>query len=206
MKQKGSKVSGTKHINFRGQPVNPMERAARLLESTVPYWLPMHGYSTAKIPFDLLSRWQSPQLGHWEINYDIQEELANISEQLDELSGDIYSIKGELDKCKKSVSELHEKLESRPIVKQTNIAEISDDFRVKIPIPVTIEEYDDGVTASVAEIQLFATGATEAEALLRLKREIVSLYDELSETPREQLGNLLIRYLRVLGKLVEKNG
>jgi hypothetical protein len=157
-------------------------------------------------PRELLSGWQSTQLGHWEITYDVQEQLINISNQLDILSTGLSSIREELDDCKKSVTELHEKLEARPIVKQTNITEIGDNFKVKIPIPVTIEEYDDEVMASVSEIELFASGTTEAEALLRLKREIVSLYGELSETPKEQLGNLLIRYLRILENLVEKNG
>jgi len=115
-------------------------------------------------------------------------------------------MKSELDRCKRSITELQEKLETRPIVKQTNITEIGDGFKVKIPILVTIEEYDDEVTASVSEIELFASGSTEAEAILRLKREIISLYEELSKTPKIKLGNLLIRYLRVLENLVERNG
>jgi len=163
-------------------------------------------FPTFTDPLELLSGWQSTQLGHWEITYDVQEQLVNISNQLDILLTGLSSIREELDDCKKSITELHEKLEARPIVKQTNITEISGGFKVKIPIPVTIEEYDDEVTASVSEIELFASGTTEAEALLRLKREIVSLYSELSETPKEQLGNLLIRYLRILENLVEKNG
>lgn len=211
MRRKGFADSGEKRIKFVEQPANPMKTEVELIKSTLPYppivFSPIKPrYSMTKSPLDLLSRWQSAQLGHWIITYDVQEQLVNISDQLDKLSADIYSIKGELDECKKSIGKLHEKLETRPIVKQTNITEIGNGFKVKIPIPVTIEEYDDEVTASVPEIELFASGTTEAEALLRLKRGIVKLYDALSETPKEQLGNLLIRYLRVLGKLVEKNG
>lgn len=157
-------------------------------------------------PQELVSWWQRDQLGKWTLTYDVQEQLVNVSEQLDTLAKDVSLIKSGLDECKNSITQLHEKLGTRPIVKQTNITEIGDNFRVKIPIPVTIEEYDDEVTASVSEIELFASGTTEAEALLRLKREIVSLYSELSEMPKEQLGNLLIRYLRILENLVEKNG
>lgn len=163
-------------------------------------------FPTFIAPPELLSGWQSTQLGHWEIAYDVQGQLINISNQLDILSTGLSLMREELDDCKKSVTELNEKLEARPIVKQTNITEIGNGFKVKIPIPVTIEEYDGEVTASVPEIELFASGTTEAEALLRLKREIVSLYSALSETSKEQLGNLLIRYLRILENLVEKNG
>ena len=162
--------------------------------------------STFADPRELISRWQRTQLGKWTLTYDIREQVTNILNQLDVLSVDVSSMKSELDRCKRSITELQEKLETRPIVKQTNITEIGDGFKVKIPILVTIEEYDDEVTASVSEIELFASGSTEAEAILRLKREIISLYEELSKTPKIKLGNLLIRYLRVLENLVERNG
>jgi len=175
---------------------------------TKPSFLPMrHEFSPIFGGHgELTSQWQRTQLRKWTLTYDGKEQLANISNQLDALSVDISSMKSELDRCKRNITELHEKLEARPIVKQTNITEIGDGFQVKMPILVTIEEYDEEVTASVSEIELFASGATEAEAILRLKREIISLYEELSKTPKIALENLLMRYLRVLQNLVEKNG
>lgn len=182
----------------------PYKRYSATMPSSlqVPHRLP----PTFAGPRELTSQWQRTQLGKWTLTYDVKEQLANILNQLDALSVDVSSMKSELDRCKRSLTELHEELETRPIVKQTNISEVGDGFRVKMPIPVTIEEYDDEVTASVSEIELFASGSTEAEAILRLKREIISLYEELSKTPKIKLGNLLIRYLRVLENLVEKNG
>ena len=145
-------------------------------------------------------RLPAAQLEELALPHDIrQKQIENILNRLDALVS-------ELNKCKRSITELHKKLEARPIVKQTNITEIGKGFRVKIPIPVTIEEYDDEVTASISEIELFASGSTEAEAILRLKKEVVSFYEELSKTPKRELGNLLMRHLRVLQNLVEKNG
>lgn len=213
MKQKGFEATGEKHIKSIGQTANSMKTADELIESTLLYSPAIvkpsptkPRYSMAKSPLDLLSRWQSAQLGHWEITYDVQEKLTNISNQLDELSADIYSIKDELDDCKRSISELHEKLETRPIVKQTNITEIGDGFKVKIPIPVTIEEYDDEVTVSVPEIDLYASGVTEGEAISRLKKEIAELYNELLKTPKDELGYLPLAWLRVMEATIEKNG
>jgi len=175
---------------------------------TKPSFLPMrHEFPlTFAGHGELTSQWQGTQLGKWTLTYDVKEQVANISNQLDALSVDISSMKSDLDRCNRNITELHKKLEARPIVKQTNITEIGDGFQVKMPIPVTIEEYDDEVTASVSEIELFAAGSNEAEAILRLKREIINLYEELSKTPKIKLGNLLIRYLRILENLVEKNG
>ena len=154
-----------------------------------------------------LRRLTGARLGELALPHDIlQKQIENILNRLDALVRDVASVKSELNKCKRSITELHKKLEARPIVKQTNITEIGKGFRVKIPIPVTIEEYDDEVTASISEIELFASGATEAEAILRLKKEVVSFYEELSKTPKRELGNLLTRHLRVLQNLVEKNG
>lgn len=153
-----------------------------------------------------LSWWQRGQLGKWTLTYDVQEQLVNISDHLDTLFGDISLIKSELDECKRSIGELHEKLETRPIVKQTNITEIGNGFKVKIPIPVTIEEYDDEVTASVAEIELYASGATEGEAISRLKKEIGELYNELLKTPKDELGYLPLAWLRVMEATIEKHG
>jgi len=162
--------------------------------------------STFADPRELISRWQETQLGKWTPTYDVKEQLANISNQLDILSMDVSSMRSELDRCKKSITELHEELETRPIVKQTNISEVGDGFRVKMPIPVTIEEYDDEVTASFPEVEVFGSGATEAEAISRLKKEIVELYKELLETPKDELGYLPLAWLRVMDATIEKNG
>ena len=155
---------------------------------------------------ELISQWQRTQLGKWTLTYDIQEQIAKILDQLDALSVDVSWMKSELDRCKRSITKLHEKLETRPIVKQTNITEIGDGFQVKMPIPVTIEEYGDEVIASFPEVEVFGSGTTEAEAISRLKKEIMELYNELLKTPKNELGYLPLAWLRVMDVTIEKNG
>lgn len=88
----------------------------------------------------------------------------------------------------------------------TSIFELGDDAIIlKHPLIVTIEDYgDDEFTASWPEVEAFASGATESEAINDLKDEIVALFRELSTMPDNELGKLPKRWKRALNSAISQ--
>jgi hypothetical protein len=71
---------------------------------------------------------------------------------------------------------------------------------------VILEEYpsEENITARFSEIGAFGEGATEREAILNLKRDIVNLFEELSGEDPEKLGPLPQSWLRILNKMITR--
>ena len=72
------------------------------------------------------------------------------------------------------------------------------DLRLRWPILVTVEDFGVEVVATWPEVEAWASGATEAEAIDRLKDEIVALHRELTAKPDASLGRLPRRWKRTL--------
>jgi len=57
--------------------------------------------------------------------------------------------------------------------------DIDEKCKVLQPIPIVIEELEEEVVASFPEIETYATGVNEAEAINNLKKSITELYRDL---------------------------
>lgn len=93
----------------------------------------------------------------------------------------------------------------RPLKYNSQIRDLGDETRkLTEPILITIEEYpgDDTVIASFPEVEAFGEGVTETEAILNLKLSILDLYDDLQETPFDELGSLPRSWLNVFQKII----
>jgi hypothetical protein len=96
---------------------------------------------------------------------------------------------------------------SRPQKWVTQIRDLGTaELRLVEPVLVVIEEYpeEESVIARFPELEAFGEGITEAEALLCLKNDIRSLYDDLNNTPENELGTLPQSWLRVLRQLIQE--
>lgn len=133
-------------------------------------------------------------------------ELTELRTKVDDLSSSFDSLEREVLSCKECINELYSEFTERPIVKETRLFDIDEDLEVLEPIPIVIEESDDEVIASFPEVEVFAVGSGEAEAINNLKGEVSRLYYELIDTPDEQLGKVPQSWKRVLGKVVRRVG
>jgi len=134
------------------------------------------------------------------------EELNELKDRVDELASGLESVREELSSCKECIDRLYEEFTERPIIKETIIFDIDEDLEVITPLPIVIEESDDEVVASFPEIEVFAVGVGEAEAINNLKIQIKELYLELVATPQGQLGKIPRTWRRILEKVIRKVG
>lgn len=90
----------------------------------------------------------------------------------------------------------------------TSLVDLGDSrLTLRAPVTVSLEDYgDDDYVASWPEIEAWGGGATEADAINRLKDEVVAIYDELSTTPDAKLGKLPRRWKRSLYAVVQASG
>jgi hypothetical protein len=77
-------------------------------------------------------------------------------------------------------------------------------YQVVTPLSIVIEEYQDEIIARCPELNLYASETTDNEAIISLKKEIVSLYEEIEENKLE-LGPLPASWQRVLETHVIKH-
>lgn len=128
------------------------------------------------------------------------------ADELSELTQEIRKLADGLQSLKEAVETLRDELNDRPIRVQTQLLDIGDKYEVVHAIPIVIEESDNEVIASFPEVEVFAVGSSEPEAISNLKTAIADLYCELVETPRDELGRLPLSWLRVFEKVIRKVG
>ncbi len=75
-------------------------------------------------------------------------------------------------------------------------------YTLKRPVYITIEYDRNTVIASLPDIESFATGDTEYEAINGLCIDIVNLYEDL-KLDRENLGKLPGQWLQYLEEIIE---
>ncbi len=98
--------------------------------------------------------------------------------------------------------------QNRPVKYNVQIRDIGDpNYQLTDSLFISIEEYpgENTVIASFPEIEAFGEGETESEAILNLKYAILDMYDELTETPPEKLGDLPKTWLHVLRQIIKKD-
>ena len=77
-------------------------------------------------------------------------------------------------------------------------------YRLRAPIKITIQPDNGGWLAEAASLFLYAYGDTYIEALLKIRREVESLYHDLMEDDNFSDSWLAIKSL--LAKIVESHG
>ncbi len=96
----------------------------------------------------------------------------------------------------------------RPIKYNIQLRDLGDEkYKLIDPLFITMEEYpgEDLILASFPEVEIFGDGFTESEAISNIKLAILDLYDELIDTPYEELGELPKAWLNVLKQIIRIN-
>lgn len=138
---------------------------------------------------------------------DVSEEaFSGIRKAIDDLAASVESVSHELASCRETIDRLSERLDERPLPKETSLFDIDETLNVIQPVPIVIEESTYEVIASFPELQVFAVGDNEPEAISNLKAAIRDLYYDLVETPKDELGRLPLSWLRILERLVKRVG
>lgn len=112
-----------------------------------------------------------------------------------------------IERLESKIEELASELKSRPTVNTVSLVDLGDDdFSLRQPIMIVIEQYEDEVTASWPEVEAFGSGSSAAEAILALKRDIVALFKDLQISLDSDLGVLPAAWKRTLKGVVVERG
>jgi len=102
------------------------------------------------------------------------------------------------------VDALCQRIDERPVAYNAQIHALGDSrYSLRHPLLVTIEDYDEEVVASIPEFDLYASGVSDAVALMGLKTEIVCTYERLTELGPDRLGPLALQCLEAMKKVME---
>lgn len=134
--------------------------------------------------------------------------LGDVLTETTKLRRDLANLREETEELREQVASLFDIVESRPIVTQTWLRDLGlDTYRLRSPALVTVEEYTDEVVARWPEVEAFGAGDTETQALAALRKDIVSLFEDMEHLLRaepDRLGKPLRSVFRVLADVVEK--
>lgn len=105
------------------------------------------------------------------------------------------------------LNRLERELADRPTVCLSVITDLGDEgYRLLAGITLVLEEYRDEVVARWPEVELYASGTTESEAVAGIKRQIIELFEELRTMDSRTLGKLPLSWKRILRRNVKRNG
>ena len=76
-------------------------------------------------------------------------------------------------------------------------------YRVRRPIPVSLQRRVDGYVASFVEANVNSSGDTQQEAVANVKELILDVFDSLSTLPPSKLGPGPARQLAVLREFID---
>lgn len=77
-----------------------------------------------------------------------------------------------------------------------------DDVELLDSLQVEIDVYPQETIAEIPELNLWASASTDSEALLKIKKEIVTLWRELMDEDESKLGKLPRMWKRILNKKI----
>lgn len=144
------------------------------------------------------------QIRSSEVSTDIAQAIASSFVQRMSYSS---TIERRLSVLEEKVVNLQEELASRPVVKNATLHDLHiEGYKLKSPIQILIEEYEDECVARFPEIEVFGSGDTEPEAVANLRNEIIVLYKDLKTSNDDQLGKLPRAWRRILAKLITEDG
>lgn len=114
------------------------------------------------------------------------------------------ALESRLRRLEAMLATLQEEIEEQPTVYNAQILDLGESgYSLKCPLLVTVEVYADEVVSSVPEFDLYASGISDAMALMNLKAEIVATHKRLIELGLDQLGPLPRQWLAAMDKVME---
>lgn len=133
----------------------------------------------------------------------VDEELRREHGAGREILAELRNLQSSIEQLKAQQEALVAEVASRPVVAYATLHDLNSEiYGLGSPIQAVIETYSDEVVARIPEIEAFSGGPTEGEAIVGLKAEIVSIFEELTSTDWEELGPVPQGWRRVLERLV----
>ncbi len=80
----------------------------------------------------------------------------------------------------------------------------SSDYVLIEPIDVILEYLTDETLAIIPELELYGEGATDSEALVDLKDELITLFEDLNAIPEKKLGKLPRVWKRIVNRMIKR--
>jgi len=119
----------------------------------------------------------------------------------------VAKLREEVSDLRQKVDELTEIVRDTARIYNATIHELGDSrFELAVPLQIVLEEDQEETVARIPELNLYASGDTDNEAIDELKQEVIKLYEEL-ESSDKKLGPLPKSWFLTLRKLiVKKNG
>lgn len=119
------------------------------------------------------------------------------------LTGRLQSDFKTIEKIVCEIAEGIKTLQEKPIAYTAYLCDLgTKKYKLRKPINIVIEVYEDEVIAKLPELEIFGSGNTEAEAILGFKEEIIDLYIELVNSSEKELGRLPKMWRRILKQLI----
>ena len=114
------------------------------------------------------------------------------------------SLSNEMEALQQRLAEVEQAFAAQPRCRQAVLYDLGGErYQLRQPLGVQLEEYDEEAVARIPELDVFASADTDSEALGLLKREVVTLYEELAATPVERLGERPLAWLRLLERVIQ---
>ena len=133
---------------------------------------------------------------------DIQRSISRgphwdrfISEKLELLNNKVSNLQ-------EKIEGISEALQDTLKIYNATIYELNNPkYRITTPIQILIIDDDEDIVARMPELNIYASGDTDTEAIYELKQEIIRLYEDLNNS-ENKLGPLPESWLNTLNKLI----
>ena len=111
-----------------------------------------------------------------------------------------------MDGLRARVNRIEHELEDRPKTYLSVVTDLGDKrYALLADITIVLEEYKDEVVARWPDVEVYASGTTESEAVAGIKRQIVELFEELRTMKPGTLGGLPLSWKRILRRAIKRN-
>jgi len=118
----------------------------------------------------------------------------------------LLDLRQTVDGLRARVSQIEHELEDRPRTYLSVIKDLGDRrYTLLSEVTIALEEYKDEVVARWADVGIYASGTTEAEAIAGIKRQIVELFEELRTMKPGTLGRMPSSWRRILRRAIKVN-
>lgn len=149
-----------------------------------------------------LDRPEPPSLAQTEYQQSSERAIPKVYKEREGFDKDLKEIKKTLTGIQTHLNNINNDAPS--VISDTINSLPSDDYETIRPINIILKIYCDDVVALLPELELFAEGQNEFEAVNNLKLEILDLIDDLEEFSDTDLGTAPKDWKRTLKQLVKK--
>jgi len=118
----------------------------------------------------------------------------------------LLDLRRTVDGLRARVNRIEHELEDRPVTYLSVVTDLGDKrYTLLADVTIVLEEYKDEVVARWPDVEVYASGTTESEAVAGIKRQIVELYEELRTMKPGTLGRLPLSWKRILRRAIRCN-